>query len=256
VTFTDRSSNRGALVTIVALPTGRFCSSNRPSAPVLAVAFPMLTSAPSTTAPVAALTTPDRVAAAAGRAGSLSPHAATRIDVANAIASVEIDVENRMAPQMQEIDTTHQSNRVCVRPANALGPGPATSNRSTDLVRKQSRRRIVPRASDRSRIFYLVAARLEAEGMVEVEAGGSPARWVGNVYFRSPRNQSRGANKGNVGVDAPPGAMNRQPSPLPCAVECVLRLPPFRYSFDDLPVSRDRACGLPRMREVTTALLA
>jgi hypothetical protein len=37
VTFSDRSSNRAALVTIVALPTGRSCSSNRPSALVLAV---------------------------------------------------------------------------------------------------------------------------------------------------------------------------------------------------------------------------
>ena len=39
---------------IVALPTGRFWSSNRPSAPVVAVALPIFTDAPSMTAPVAA----------------------------------------------------------------------------------------------------------------------------------------------------------------------------------------------------------
>src|SRR5918999_233562 len=78
---------------IVALPTGRFASSKRPSAPVVAVALPIVTDAPSMTAPVAALTTPDTVAVAVGPPGSLPPHAATRIDVARAIASVGIDVE-------------------------------------------------------------------------------------------------------------------------------------------------------------------
>jgi hypothetical protein len=52
------------------------------------------------TAPVAAVTTPDTVAVAVavavGAPGSPFPHAATRIDVANAIASVGNDVENRI----------------------------------------------------------------------------------------------------------------------------------------------------------------
>src|ERR687896_469999 len=66
LTLSDRGSKPGALVVIVALPTGRFSSSNRPSAPVVAVALPMLTDAPSMTDPVAAVTTPDTVAVGVG----------------------------------------------------------------------------------------------------------------------------------------------------------------------------------------------
>src|SRR5918997_1298141 len=66
LTLSDRGSKPGALVLIVALPTGRFASSNRPSGPVVAVALPMLTDAPSMTAPAAALTTPDTVAVGTG----------------------------------------------------------------------------------------------------------------------------------------------------------------------------------------------
>ena len=59
-----------ALVVIVALPTGRPSSSYRPSAPVVAVALPTLTDAPSMATTPAALTTPDTVAAAAAAAVS------------------------------------------------------------------------------------------------------------------------------------------------------------------------------------------
>jgi uncharacterized protein (DUF2062 family) len=59
------------------------------------------------TAPVAALTTPDTVAVAVavGPPESLFPHAATRIDVANTIASVGIDVENRMSLTDAKVET-------------------------------------------------------------------------------------------------------------------------------------------------------
>ena len=98
LTLSDRGSKPGALVLIVALPTGRFRSSNRPSVPVVDVALPIVTDAPSMTAPAAALTTPDTVAVAVGPSGSPPPHAAASIDATKAIVSVGTDVENRMRP--------------------------------------------------------------------------------------------------------------------------------------------------------------
>src|SRR5688572_32685689 len=96
--LSERGAKPGALVSIVAVPTGRFRSSNRPSAPVVAVALPIFTDAPAMTPPVSAPTTPDTVAVAvvAGSPGLLPPHAATTIDVAQARVSAETDVETRM----------------------------------------------------------------------------------------------------------------------------------------------------------------
>src|SRR5688572_9468580 len=94
--LSDRGAKPGALVIIVAVPTGRFRSSNRPSAPVVAVALPIFTDAPAMTPPVSAPTTPDTVAVAAGSPGLLPPHAGTMIDVAKASVSAETDVETRM----------------------------------------------------------------------------------------------------------------------------------------------------------------
>jgi hypothetical protein len=59
----------------------------------VAVALPIFTDAPSMVAPAAAVTTPDRAAAARGAPGSLCAHAAARADVARAIANVRIVVE-------------------------------------------------------------------------------------------------------------------------------------------------------------------
>jgi hypothetical protein len=56
--------------------------------------FPIVTDAPAITAPLAARTTPDTVAVAFS-VGPSPPHAATRIDVSRAMASVRIVVEDR-----------------------------------------------------------------------------------------------------------------------------------------------------------------
>src|SRR5918999_2356188 len=130
LTLSDRGSKPGALVVIVALPTGRFSSSNRPSAPVVAVTVPIVTDAPSMTAPVAAVTTPDTVAVAVGPPESLSPHATAKIDVTKAIASVGIDVENCIKPLGRGSQKPrYSSSRVYVRLVFARDPGRARSKR-------------------------------------------------------------------------------------------------------------------------------
>src|SRR5688572_26665232 len=78
LTLSTRGSWSGEVVVIVALPTGRFRISNRPSAPVVAVRLPIVTDAPSMTDPPAALTAPDTVAVDVGPPASLSLHAATK----------------------------------------------------------------------------------------------------------------------------------------------------------------------------------
>jgi hypothetical protein len=90
--LSDRGSKPGALVVIVALPIGRFRSSNRPSAPLVAVTLPIATVAPFTTAPVVALTRPETAAVAAGPLGSLPPHAAARSEAARASARAGVDL--------------------------------------------------------------------------------------------------------------------------------------------------------------------
>src|SRR5688500_1621062 len=105
LTLSDFGSKPGALVVIVALPTGRFSSSNRPSAPVVAVAVPIFTDAPSMTAPEAAATTPDTVAVAVGVGPprSLSPQAG-RIDVAKAAIVKTTPIERFMELSFRSVN--------------------------------------------------------------------------------------------------------------------------------------------------------
>jgi hypothetical protein len=67
---------------------------------VVIVVLPTFTEAPSMTAPLVALTMPDKLAVAAGPASA--PHAARRVEATRAVASVRIDVEICMMPTDEE----------------------------------------------------------------------------------------------------------------------------------------------------------